>query len=267
MFHRSYDISCISDVHERTLIQNAIHGVNTACSDMVDAWMYVEGGSLLEDSHRTLGDYDYIPKTIFAAMNSDNHSGNTFSLTLATLQTIAQDYESWRLAREQENSRREGSANFWNSWRNIRLVPYYLSMSAGGSRVNIGPILENFLSLKSSRNEQYSEECSKIETELINHLGQGTQSQIDILTEIVSLEDSPYCSNLLSSMKKGLEHRVAMEKRDQALVEDAFRQLSSAVESRNPIALKAALNPGWYSAQFQNSELYRKATSLLDELS
>ena len=267
MFHRSYDLSCVQDIHERTLIQNAINGVNMACSDMVDAWIYVGGGSLLEDSHRALGDYDIIPKTIFAAMNSDNHSGNTFSLTLATLQTIAHDYESWRLAREQENSRREGSANFWNSWRNIKLIPYYRSMSGGGSRVNIGPILENFLSLKSSRNEQYSEECSNIETELMNHLGQGTQTQIDILTEIVSLEHSPYCSKLLTSMKKGLEHRLAMEKHDQALVEDAFRQLSSAVESRNPTALRAALNPGWYSAQFQNSEHHRNATSLLNELS
>jgi hypothetical protein len=210
MFHRSYDISCISDIHERTLIQNAICGVNAACSDMVDAWLYVGGGSLLEDSHRSLGDHDTIPKTIFAAMDSDNHSGNTFSLTLTTLQTIAQDYEGWRLAREQENSRREGSANFWNSWRNIRLVPYYRSMSGGGSRVNIGPILENFLSLKSSRNEQYSEECSNIETELINHLGQGAETQIDVLTEIVSLEDSPHCSKLLTSMKKAFDHRVAM---------------------------------------------------------
>jgi hypothetical protein len=237
-----------------------------ACSDMVDAWLYVERGSLLEDSHRTLGDYDTIPKAIFASMNSDNHSGNSFSLTLTTLQTISQDYEGWRIMREQENSRREGSTNFWNSWRNMRLIPYHRSMCAGGSRANIGPILENFLSLKSSRNE-YSDECFKIETELMNHLGQDIQSQLDILTEIVSLEDSPHCSQLLNSIKKRLEQQLSLEKHDQALVEGAFTQLSSAVESRNPIALRAALNPGWYSAQFQNSEHYRKATSLLTELS
>ena len=201
MFYRSYDISCVSNPHERTYIQNAINGVNAACSDMVDAWLYVERGHLLEDINRTLGQHDHIPKTVFASMSSDNHSGTSFSWTISTLHLISQDYEGWRIAREQENSLKEGSANFWNFWRDMKLIPYHNSMSSGGSRVNIGPILENFLSLKSSRNE-YSDECSKIEMELINYLGQDIQSQVDILTEIVSLSHSPYCSELLNSLKK-----------------------------------------------------------------
>jgi hypothetical protein len=266
MFHRPYNLSCVSDIHERTCIQNAVNGVNTACSEMVDAWLYVEQGSLLQDINRSLGEHDHIPKTIFAAMASDNHSGNSFTFTLSTLQVIAQDYHGWFSAREQENSRREGSINFWNSWRSMKLTPYYRSMTGGGSAVSIGPLLENFLSLKSSRNE-HSDELFKIETEIMNHLGQDYQTQVDILTQIVSLEYSPFCSQLLIQLKKRLEDRLSMEKHDGALVKDALVYLSSAIESRNPTALRAALNPGWYSVQFQNSEQYRKATSLLSELS
>lgn len=266
MFHRSYDISCISDIQERTYVQNAINGVNTACSEMVDAWLYVQRGFLLEDIHRTLDHHDHIPKTIFTAMSSDNNNGNTFSLTLATLQTISQDYEGWRIAREQDNSLKEGSHNFWNSWRNMRLMPYYMSISGGGSIVSIGPILEEFLSAKASRNEQ-SDECFKIESELMNHLGQDYQKQIDILTEIVSLANSPYCYELLTTLKKRLAHRMASEKHNDVLVEEAVSQLYCAVESRNPVALRAALNPGWYSVNFQNIELYKVATKLLNDLS
>jgi len=266
MFHRSYDLSCVQDISERTAIQNAINGVNLASSDMVDAWVYVERGTLLEDSHRTLGDYDTIPKTIFATMSSDNHSGNSFSLTLTTLQTIAQDYEGWRLQREQTNSIREGSTNFWNSWRNIKLTPYYRSMCAGGCIVSIGPILEDFLSLKASRNETYSIDREKIENELMNHLGQTIDDQIDILEQIVSLESSPHCSVLLANLKKRLTHRKAMERNDEILVDDALRQLNAAIDARSPQALRAALNPGWYSVKFQMTDIYKKGERLLAEL-
>jgi|Laugrespbdmm15sn_2_1035079.scaffolds.fasta_scaffold15552_2 hypothetical protein len=266
MFHRSYDLSCVQDIHEMTLIQTAINGVNLACSDMVDAWLYVERGSLLEDSHRTLGDHDIIPKTIFTTMDIDNHSGNSFSLTLSTLQTIAQDYEGWRLAREQFNSIIEGSTNFWNSWRNMKLTPYYRSVSGGGSVVSIGPILEDFLNLKASRNEPYSEDRQKIENELMNHLAHDIEDKIYILEQIVSLEPSPHCSELLELFKKRLAHKKMMERNDEILVEDALRQLSAAIDTRNPIALNSALNPGWYSVKFQCSDLYKRATSLMSSL-
>jgi len=263
MFHRSYDLSCVSDIQERAYIQNAINGVNTACSDTVDAWLYVERGPLLEDSHRTLDHNDYIPKTIFSAMASENQ--NTFSLTLTTLQTISRDYEAWRLEREQENSLKEDTINFWNSWKTIRLMPYYRSMSGGGSIVSIGPILEEFLSIKASRNEN-SDECFKIEDELMSHIGQDYQKQINILTDIVSLADSPHCSELLVKLKKRVEYQRVLEKRDEQLLEDAISDLYCAVESRNPTALRSALNPEWYSTKFQNTELYKAATLLLSEL-
>ena len=141
-----------------------------------------------------------------------------------------------------------------------------MSISGGGSIVSIGPILEEFLSAKASRNEQ-SDECFKIESELMNHIGQDSQKQIDILTEIVSLSHSPYCSELLNTIKKRLAHRMASEKHNDVLVEEAVSQLYCAVESRNPVALRAALNPGWYSVNFQNIELYKVATKLLNDLS
>ena len=100
----------------------------------------------------------------------------------------------------------------------------------------------------------------------MNYLGQDSQTQIHILRQIVDLEDSPHCSQLLIQLKKRLDHRVSMEKRDEALVKDALTHLSCAIESRNPTALRDALNPGWYSVQFQNSELYKRANSLLSEL-
>jgi hypothetical protein len=267
MFHRSYDLSCVLDTQERTSIQNAINGVNASCSDTVDAWLYVQRGSLLEDSHRALGDYDYIPKSIFASMAIDNHSGSSFSFTLTTLQTIAQDYEGWRLTVEQVNSVKEGSTNFWNSWRNIKLTPYYQSMCGGGSVVSVGPILENFLSLKVARDEHYSEECSKIEREIMNHIGQDIQTHVNILEQIVSLEHSPYCSKLLESLKKRLAQKNSMEQYNDTLVKDALSQLSAAIESRSPTALKAALNPGWYSVNFHCSDLYKRATVLSEALS
>lgn len=267
MFHRSYDLSCIQDTLERTAVQTAINGVNMACSDMVDAWQYVERGSLVEDSYRTLGDHDIIPKAIFAAMEIDNHSGNSFRLTLSTLQTIAQDYEGWRLARQQVNSIREGSTNFWNSWRNMKLTPYYRSMSGGGSIVSIGPILEDFLSLKSSRNEPYSEDRQKIENELMNHIGQTIDRQVEILEQIVSQEASPYCSELMTTLKKRLDHKKLMERNDELFIEAAILQLSAAIEARSPVALRSALNPGWYSVKFHLSELYKKGSRLLAELS
>jgi len=267
MFHRFYDLSCIQDIHERTLVQTAINAVNLSCTDMVDAWLYVERGSLIEDSHRTLDHHDTIPKIIFAAMASDNHSGNSFSLTLTTLQTISQDYDGWRISREQTNSIKEGSTNFWNSWRNIKLTPYYRSMCAGGTSVSIGPILEDFLTLKASRNEPNSEDCYKIETELMNHVGRDIESQIYVLEQIISLEPSPYCSELLGLLKKRLVHRKMMERNDEILVEDALKHLTAAIDARSPVALESALNPGWYSVKFQCSDLYKRATDLMAKLS
>lgn len=267
MFHRSYDLSCVQDIHERTCIQNAINGVNSACSDTVDAWLYVSQGFLLNDINRTLGEYDYIPKAVFQSMSIDSHSGASVSITIQALQLISQDYDGWRTAIEQANSRRDDAKNFWSIWKNIKLMPYYRTMAGGGSRVSIGPILEDFLFIKASRNDNYLEDVHKIEGEIMAHLGQDLEQQTHVLTQIVSLEPSPYCSDLLVSLKKRLTQKTLMEQHNNMLVKDGIEQLSAAIESRNPVALKAALNPGWYSIKFHSSEIYKNASELLSQIS
>jgi hypothetical protein len=266
MFHRSYDLSCILDLQERTYVQNAVNGTNMACSDTVDAWIYVENGLIINDLDRPLGDYDTIPKTIFSAIQPEVHSGSSFSLVINILYNVARDYEGWRMTREQENSRKEASVNFWDTWRSIRLVPYYSSMSAGGTRSSIGPVLENFLQIKNFRNEN-SEKALSIEDELMNYLGSELKDKVNTLTDIVNLENSPYCNDLLTLMKKRLVQQQNMVDYNLNLVNTAMVSLSCAIESRNPTALLAALNPGWYSVNFQTSELYKKGSDLLVELS
>jgi hypothetical protein len=267
MFHRSFDLSCVLDVNERTYIQNAINGVNAACTDMVDAWLYVSQGLILQDLNRTLDHNDHIPKTIFQSMSPDNHSGATMYLVIAALQKIAEDYEGWRIAREHENSRIEGSTSFWNTWKNLRLVPYYQSMSGGGSREGVIPILENFLYLKASRNEGYSSDRDQIEQELMNHLGNDLDHKVDILSNSVIIHTSPYCSDLLVTLKKRLHQKRAMEQHSESLVNEATLQLIAAIDARNVNALRSALNPGWYSVNFHNTEIYKKGSTLLSELS
>ena len=266
MFQRSYDLSFVLSEKERSYIQNAINGVNAACSETVDAWLYVERGNLSYDVNRLLGDHDHIPRAIFAAMEPDLHSGSTASWTVSTLETIAQSYETWRIMREQENSRQEGSTNFWNTWRNMKLTPYY-SNSGNVSRVCMGPILEDFLCTKAFRNEGYSQIRDNIEKELMDYIGQTLEEQVNILSEIVSFGPSPLCSNLLLRLKQRLEQNVHMKEKHDTMVKNALEQLSAAIESRNPNALRAALNPGWGSMAFNNSELYRIGSKLLSELS
>lgn len=266
MFQRSYDLSCVLSEKERSYIQNAINGVNTACSETVDAWSYVELGNLSSDVKRLLGDHDHIPRAIFAAMEADQHSEFTASCTVSTIETIAQSYETWRIMREQENSRQEGSTHFWNAWRNIKLTPYY-SNSGNASRACIGAILEDFLCIKSFRNEGYSQIRDNIEKELMDYIGQSLEGQISVLSEIVTLEHSPHCSNLLIRLKRRHEEEVSRKENHDTMVKNALEQLSAAIESRNPTALKAALNPGWGSVAFNSSELYRIGSKLLSELS
>jgi hypothetical protein len=257
----------VLDTNERSCIQNAINGVNAACTDTVDAWLYVQQGNLQNDIYRTLGEYDLIPKIIFSAMNVNKHSGNTMNITVLILQTISQDYETWRIMREQSNSLLEDSKNFWNTWRNINLTPYYTSMAGGGSRVSIGPILENFLSLKASRNGGSSEELIEIEYELMNHIGDTLEDKIRVLSDIVTLQDSPYCTALLDNLKKRISQKVSLEKYNDTLVKDMNMQLVAAIETRNPVALKACLYPGWYSVKYNSTDLYKKGLALLSELS
>jgi hypothetical protein len=149
----------------------------------------------------------------------------------------------------------------------MKLLPYYTSGAAGASRASIGPILENFLNIKNSRNEIYSDTVDVLERELMAHLGQDIQQQISVLTEILSVDTYPYCSNLLNTLKKRHSHAQSMEVYNNNLVDDSLLQLSAAIESKNPVALRAALNPPWYSVKFHTHSLYLKGSELLSTLS
>jgi hypothetical protein len=101
----------------------------------------------------------------------------------------------------------------------------------------------------------------------MNHLGNDLEKQIDILEQIVSLASSPYCSQLLTLLKKKLNNKKNMERNNAYMVKQALLQLSAAIDARSPVALRSALNPGWYSVDFNGSELYKKGSQLLVELS
>jgi hypothetical protein len=265
MFHRSYDLSCILDITEKRHVQNAINGTNAACSNTVDAWLYVQQGLLSQDYNKILGNNDYIPKTILAMMEQDNHSSASLAHIILILQEIAQDYDLWRVTREHENSSKENSNNFWNSWRNAVLIPYY-SRTPNASRASIGPILEEYLSLKLIRTHENMNDIGKLEQELMNYIGQDIKTRVDTLSQIVELQSFPHCSELLNTLRKRLDQQVSLKKYNENIIKDGFTQLSFAIESRNPIALKATLNPAWYSVEFHSSELYKNASKLLSEL-
>jgi hypothetical protein len=136
-------------------------------------------------------------------------------------------------------------------------------MAGGGSIVSIGPILENFLFLKATRGGN----CSEIERELLNHLGNNLTDKINILTQVVLLNNGPYTSKLLDSLKSSLTREKNRLEHNDSLIEDATRQLTMAIESRNKIALEAALYPSWYHIRFHNTQIYREGEALLRELS
>jgi hypothetical protein len=58
-----------------------------------------------------------------------------------------------------------------------------------------------------------------------------------------------------------------MEQHSESLVNEATLQLIAAIDARNINALRSALNPGWYSVNFHNTEIYKKGSTLLSELS
>ena len=58
-----------------------------------------------------------------------------------------------------------------------------------------------------------------------------------------------------------------MEQHNETLVKEAIHQLTAAIEARNVNALRASLNPGWYSVNFHNTDIYKKGSTLLSQLS
>ena len=266
MFHRSYDISCILDNSLRTHVQNAINGVNKACTDTVDAWIYVEQGYIMNDLNRTLHYNDHIPRTVFGEMAAAQPSVTSISYAITTLISIAQGYLTWQLQCQQETSRNEEISRFWASWKVNRLYPYYNASSGGGSRAGIIPILEEFYSLRSSRNDGISDELQVLEGQLLSSLGSTINERINVLEQI-PLESYCYCKPLLQNYKKRITQTLDQVEHNGTQITAAMSHLRVAMESRNPLAISAALNPEWYSVDYHNSDLYKEAEALLTQIS
>lgn len=250
----------------RTHVQNAINGVNKACTDSVDAWLYVEQGHILNDLNRTLGTHDHIPRSVFAEMTIDHPSISLISDAIHTLVSISQGYLTWQIQCQQENSRREDVRRFWLLWRHTRLIPYYTSAATGGSRAGIIPLLDEFYSLRTSRSDGVSDELEALEGQLLSSLGTTINERINVLEQI-PLDAYCYCKPLLQNYKKRITEKVSQVNHSGAQVMEAMRHLRDAMESRNPVAIRAALNPEWYSVDYHTSDLYKEAEALLTQLS
>jgi len=266
MFHRNYDLSSILDNSERIYVQTSIDGVNEACTTMVDAWMYVEQGRLIQDLQRELGDHDLIPKTVFNNMRKDMHSGSSMAFTIRALTEIAQDYQGWRISREEANSRREEATRFWAQWRTDTLVPFNLGLCGGAPVTTIGPTLENFLFLRENRSDRYTSDCQNLYLEILNYLGTCDEQRVEVLTDIFTTHGGNYTMDLLNTLKNSLGHKAIIKENIKQCILTANRQLEAAIESGNPTALTAALNPGFYYAEFHNSELYARGQTILNGL-
>jgi len=264
-FMRSFDLSCITNAIEAEMIQHAIDGVNAACTEMVDAWLYVAQGHLIKDNNRQLGTNDHIPRAVFKEMEQDRHSGSTAQHTIETVTAIAEDYESWKVQRQHLNTLKENNESFWNNWRVNVLMPFVKNMSAGGNIDSMGPILEEYFQAKYNYNG-YSEVSNQIRDEIMGYLGSNDDARVEILQRITSSGNYPNVHRFYINMKKKIEHEYNEKKYADAQIDTAFNILKAAVQSRNPVAINAALSPGWYSMRFNMSPEFQQAQQLLNDL-
>jgi hypothetical protein len=198
-------------------------------------------------------------------MRIDNPSISYIFTAINTLVSISQDYLTWQIQCQQENTKSEDISRFWTSWKANRLHPYYSASSGGGSRAGIIPLLEEFYSTRSSRADGVSEELEALENQLLSCLG-STLSERIMTLEQIPLDIYPSSNSLLKAYKKRITETVTEKDHNVAQIMEATYILRAAMESRNPVALRAALNPGWYSVGYHTSDLYREAEALLTQL-
>uniref|UniRef100_A0A6C0AM99 Uncharacterized protein n=1 Tax=viral metagenome TaxID=1070528 RepID=A0A6C0AM99_9ZZZZ len=267
-FQRHYDISCVTNELDRSLIQNAIDAVNLACSQEIDAWLYVETRGILSDYTRTIDSSDTMKNTIFNHMHKIGHSGPSVTYTIHSLVSLATEYSEWRRRIEEHTSREEGDNQLLNNWRQNVLVPYYISMSGGGCRSSVGPILQQFLELKASFQCRYLPIINNTEKELINLLGNTDNDRLSLLEDIIKdVCDSQELRLLANSIRRRIYHVKQGEEYYSGMLYSQKSILRGAIESKNPVALKAAMNPGWTSLSLLESNEYIEAQELLGRLS
>lgn len=266
-FHRVYDISCVSDDLQRRALENAIESINLACTLETDAWLYVESGKISEDYQRYFGPNETMKNTIFNHMKLHGHSGGSIGVTIIDLVSMATEYSSWKRLHEENNSVAEGDKRILDQFRKNTLVPYYRSMSGGGSRTTAGPIVSEFLELYDTLQIKSLPEVKNMNQEITDLLGFTFQEKIDLIDDIIK---NVYISERLckyrDTLKMKIQHEKRMKEYQDDLISAQISILQAAIDSRNPVALNSALHPGWGSMSLLELKEYKEAQELLNQL-
>lgn len=266
-FHRTYDISCISDELQRKGLENAIEAVNFACTPNTDAWLYVESRQILEDYQREFSPSDTMKYTLFNHMKLYGHSGGSVSITVNDLVSMTTDYSTWKRRYDEQNSIVEGEKALLDHFKKNTLIPYYRSMSGGGSRLTAGPIVSEFLELHDRLEYTYTSAAMDMVKEVTALLGNTIKEKVDVLDEIMAnIYSSARLSTYRNTMKQRLEYENRMDEFQNKQINEQIPILQAAIDSRNPLALKAALNPGWGSMRLFEQKEYKEAFALLNQL-
>jgi len=268
-FQRSYDVSFVTDQLSREALINGIEAVNMACTPTVNAWLYVESREILQDYNRMIDPSDTMKNTIFDHMKLMGHSGGSINYTIQCLICFVTDYDSWKRNEQEKNSILEGEIRMIEQFRQTRLVPHYRSMSGGGSiRASAGPVVSEFLEIYDHLSYRGMPEILSTYEEVTNLLGTTLSEKLDVLDDILT---NVYSSRRLANYRDALKQRQEGEKRmddmHNTIIAEQIPILKAAIESRNPVALKAALSPGWGSMRFCELKEYKEAQALLHALS
>jgi hypothetical protein len=176
-------------------------------------------------------------------------------------------YSAWKRAHEEENSICEGEKARVDQFKKNTLIPYYRSMSGGGSRATAGPIVSEFLELYDTLEHKYMSGVTEVFYEVTGLLGISLQDKVDVLDTILGKTySSPRLSSYRDAIKQKLQYENNMNEHHNDLIDTQRLILQIAIESRNPVALRAALNPGWGSTKFFEQKEYREASTLLNQL-
>ena len=269
-YRRQYDISFITDDLVRSNLQNAIDAVNLACSSDTDAWKYVESHEIRREIDQIITANDPMKNIIFEHLSLAGHSSYSIAATIDTLISLCIDYKNCRMRLEEHYQKQNEEESILNNWRKEVLLPFYVATSSGATVISMGPVFCDFLRVISTFSHSFSsrELIVKLEKELRQILG---VSDKDCLLNIDKIIISGCTSPELEIYREKLDRSIAFqEKQDsynQKILKEQINILKVAIESKNIVALNDALYPGWHSYSLINSEEYKSAQKLLDELS
>jgi hypothetical protein len=100
----------------------------------------------------------------------------------------------------------------------------------------------------------------------MNLIGNSLEEKIETLEQIIKNTDNSFIISFYNNLLIQKESQVNEMGQYLNSIKDALRILECAIESKNPVAIHAALNPGWTSVEFMSSSEYKTATELLKTL-